>query len=150
MASLRNTLFWSFFLQIFWSISDKNFNLVRPAVQFFPKKSHILCKNHNFFESCQNIGSFVSATKEMDTFLFEMSMKWMFTFKNFRNVYWHGTTHSAMCFYPTFKSYFRNCLFSLYSEGSATLKRSKTLRNTRWWKWNTEITETQYLLHSYS
>ena len=26
---------------------------------------------------------------------------------------------------------FRNCLFSLYSEGSATLKRSKTLRNTR-------------------
>ena len=32
----------------------------------------------------------------MDTFLFEMSMKWMFTFKNFRNVYWHGMTHSAM------------------------------------------------------
>ena len=32
----------------------------------------------------------------MDTFLFEMSMKWMFTFKNFRNVYWHGKTHSAM------------------------------------------------------
>ena len=27
--------------------------------------------------------------------------------------------------------FFRNCLFSLYSEGSATLKRSKTLRNTR-------------------
>ena len=32
----------------------------------------------------------------MDTFLFEMSMKWMFTFKNFRNVYWHGTQHSAL------------------------------------------------------
>ena len=35
----------------------------------------------------------------MDTFLFEMSMKWMFTFKNFRNVYWHGKTHSAL--YPS-------------------------------------------------
>ena len=49
-----------------------------------------------FFEPGQNIGSFASATKGMDTFLFEMSMKWMFTFKNFRNVYWHGKTHSAM------------------------------------------------------
>ena len=34
----------------------------------------------------------------MDTFLFEMSMKWMSTFKNFRNVYWHGKTHSALGF----------------------------------------------------
>ena len=25
-----------------------------------------------------------------------MSMKWKFTIKNFRNVYWHGKTHSAM------------------------------------------------------
>ena len=33
----------------------------------------------------------------MDTFLFEMSMKWIFTFKNFRNVYWHGKRHSAVC-----------------------------------------------------
>ena len=32
----------------------------------------------------------------MDIFLFEMSMKWMFTLKNFSNVYWHGKTHSAM------------------------------------------------------
>ena len=32
----------------------------------------------------------------MDTFLFEMSMKWIFTFKNFRNVYWHGKQHSAL------------------------------------------------------
>ena len=55
---------------------DKNFNLVRLAVQFPPpQKSHIWCKNHNFFEPCQNIGSFASATKGMDTFLFEMSMK---------------------------------------------------------------------------
>ena len=23
-------------------------------------------------------------------------MKWVFTFKNFRNVYWHGKTHSAL------------------------------------------------------
>ena len=40
-----------------------------------------------------------SFIKGMDTFLFEMSMKWMFTFKNFRNVYWHGKTHSALIFY---------------------------------------------------
>ena len=53
-------------------------------------------KNHNFFEPGQNIGIFASATKGMDTFLFEMSMKLMFTFKNFRNVYWHGTQHSAL------------------------------------------------------
>ena len=53
-------------------------------------------KNHNFFEQGQNIGIFASATKGMDTFLFEKSMKLMFTFKNFRNVYWHGTQHSAM------------------------------------------------------
>ena len=44
----------------------------------------------------QNFGIFVSPTKDMDTFLFEMSMTWMFTFKNFRNVDWHGKTHSAM------------------------------------------------------
>ena len=54
------------------------------------------CKNSYFFELGQNIGSFASATKGMDTFLFEMSMKWMFTFKNFRIVYWHGKTHSAL------------------------------------------------------
>ena len=83
-------------MQIFWSISDKNFNLVRPAVQFFPLKSHIWCKKSYVFESGQNFRIFASPTKGMDTFLFEMSMKRMFTFKNFRNVYWHGTTHSAM------------------------------------------------------
>ena len=32
----------------------------------------------------------------MDTFLIEMSKKWMFTFKNFRNVYFHGKQHSAV------------------------------------------------------
>ena len=46
----------------------------------------------------QNFGIFVSPTKGMDTFLFEMSMKLMFTFKNFRNVYFHGKQHSAMNF----------------------------------------------------
>ena len=44
----------------------------------------------------QNFGILASPTKEMDTFLFQMSMKWMFTFKSFRNVYWHGKTHSAL------------------------------------------------------
>ena len=50
-----------------------------------------------FFIPGQNFGIFASPTKGMDTFLFEMSMKLLFTFKNFRNVYWHGKTHSAMC-----------------------------------------------------
>ena len=49
-----------------------------------------------FFIPVQNFGIFASPTKGMDTFLFEMSMKRMFTFKNFRNVYWHAKTHSAM------------------------------------------------------
>ena len=31
-----------------------------------------------------------------------MSMKWMFTFKNFRNVYWHGKTHSVVIWYLSF------------------------------------------------
>ena len=95
-ASLTKTLFWSIFMQIFWSIWDKNFNFVRPAVQFFPLKSHIWCKKSYVFESGQNFRIFASPTKGMDTFLFEMSMKRMFAFKNFRNVYWHGTTHSEL------------------------------------------------------
>ena len=48
------------------TLSDQSFS-------FSPKKSHIWCKNHIFFEPCQNIGSFASATKGIDTFLFEMS-----------------------------------------------------------------------------
>jgi len=60
-------------LQIFWSICDKNSNLVRPAVQFFPKK-RIFGVKIIIFEPSQNIGSFASARKGMDTFLFEMSM----------------------------------------------------------------------------
>ena len=32
------------FEQIFWYICNKNFNLLRPAVQFFPEKSHNWCK----------------------------------------------------------------------------------------------------------
>ena len=35
----------------------------------------------------QNFGIFASPTKGMDTFLFEMSMKRMFKFKNFKIVY---------------------------------------------------------------
>ena len=82
-----------------WSICDKNFNLVRPALQFSPKNVIFGVKIMQFLIPGQNFGIFVSPTKGMDTFLFEMSMKWMFTFKNFRNVYWHGKTHSAL--YPS-------------------------------------------------
>ena len=32
----------------------------------------------------------------MNTFHYEMSRKWFFTFMNFQNVYWHGKAHSAM------------------------------------------------------
>ena len=37
--------------------------------------------------------------KGMDTFLFELSMKWMFTFKNFRKIYWQGEQHSGLTIY---------------------------------------------------
>ena len=103
-------------MQIIWSICDKNFNLVRPALQFSLQKCHIWSRNYEIFDTSSKfwdfcitykrngyffkpghyIGTFASAKKGMDTFLFEMSMKWMFTFKNFRNVYWHGKTHSAL------------------------------------------------------
>ena len=63
----------------------------------FPPWNRIFgAKIMKFLIPGQNFGIFASPTKGMDTFLFEMSMKRMFTFKNFRNVYWHGTTHSAM------------------------------------------------------
>ena len=52
----------------------------------------------------QHFGIFASSIKGMDTFLFEMSIKWMFTLKNFRNVYWHGKTHSAMIGHRTDKT----------------------------------------------
>ena len=32
----------------------------------------------------------------MDTYQYEMSMKCIFTFINFQNVYFHGIAHSAM------------------------------------------------------
>ena len=93
-------------MQIFWSIWDKNFNFVRPAVQFFPLKSHIWCKKSYVFESGQNFRIFASPSKGLDTFLFEMSMKWMFTFKNFRNVYWQGKQHSALYLFESYTSSF--------------------------------------------
>ena len=63
----------------------------------FPPWNRIFgAKIMKFLIPGQNFGIFASPTKGMGTFLFEMSMKWMFTFKNFRNVYWHGKTHSAM------------------------------------------------------
>ena len=83
-------------MQIIWSICVKNFNLVRPAHQFFPQKCHFWSKDYDFFIPGQNFGIFASSIKGMDTFQFEMSMKWMFRIKNFRNVYWHGKTHSAL------------------------------------------------------
>ena len=63
----------------------------------FPSKNVIFgVEIMKFLIPAQNFGIFASPTKGMDTFLFEMSMKWMFTFKKFRIVYWHGKTHSAM------------------------------------------------------
>ena len=79
----------------------------------FPSKNVIFGVDiMKFLIPGQNFGIFASPTKGMDTFLFEMSMKWMFTFKNFRNVYWHGKTHSAM----TCSSYPDGCdyFFAIY------------------------------------
>jgi len=54
----------------------------------FPSKNVIFGVDiMKFLIPGQIFGIFASPTKGMDTFLFEMSMKRMFTFKNFRNVY---------------------------------------------------------------
>ena len=71
------------------TLSDQPFSFPPQNVIFGVKIIKFLIPGQNF-------GIFASPTKGMDTFLFEMSMKWMFTFKNFRNVYWHGKTHSAL------------------------------------------------------
>ena len=70
------------------TLSDQPFS-------FSPKNVIFGVKIMKFLIQGQNFGIFASSIKGMDTFLFEMSMKWMFTFKNFRNVYWHGKQHSA-------------------------------------------------------
>ena len=71
------------------TLSDQPFS-------FSPKNVIFGVKIMKFLIPGQNFGIFASSIKGMDTFLFEMSMKWMFRFKNFRNVYWHGKTHSAV------------------------------------------------------
>ena len=53
----------------------------------FPSKNVIFGVEIMKKISAQNFGIFASPSKGMDIFLFEMSMKLMFTFKNFRNVY---------------------------------------------------------------
>ena len=63
------------FVQIFWFICDKNFNLVRPAIQFFPKNRIFGVKIIIFLIPGQNFGIIASATQGMDIFLLEMSMK---------------------------------------------------------------------------
>ena len=93
-ASLTKTVFWSLFLQILWSICDKNFNLVRPALQFSPQKCHNWSKNDKFFDTRSKFWYFCISYKRNGYFY--ICMKWMFTFKNFRNVYWHGKQHSAL------------------------------------------------------
>ena len=81
-------------MQIIWSICDKNFNLVRPALQFSLQKCHIWNRNYEIFDISSKFWYFCSTYKRNGYFF--MSMKWMFTFKNFRNVYWHGKTHSPL------------------------------------------------------
>ena len=77
-------------------------------------------KNHNCFEPGQNIGSFASPTKGVNTFLFEISMKWMFTLKNFRNVYWHGKQHSAMLHFSVMQVEYQQCNYILSSVKNQT------------------------------
>ena len=79
------------------TLSDQPFS-------FSPKNVIFGVKIMKFLIPGQNFGIFASSIKGMDTFLFEMSMKWMFRFNNFRNVYWHGIgkTHSAVVLISTF------------------------------------------------
>ena len=76
------------------SYSWQKFQPCQTSCSVFPPEIAYLVHKSYVFESGQNFRIFASPTKGMDTFLFEMSMKWIFTFKNFRNVYWHGKTHS--------------------------------------------------------
>ena len=72
-----------------WTLSDQPFSFPSKSVIFVVEIMKCLIP-------AQNFGIFASPTKGMDTFLFEMGIKWMFTLKNFRNVYWHGKQHSAL------------------------------------------------------
>ena len=74
MSTSTKTLFWTFLLQMILFLSDQNFNLVRPLLQFFHNNTSNM---RNFFEILilsQNFGSFASYKKGMDTFQCEMSM----------------------------------------------------------------------------
>ena len=96
-AALRKKLFWTFLLQISQLKNDQNFTLLRPPPSAFStKKSQKNSKKLYLFFLSKNLGSFASSKKGMNTFHYEMSKKWIFTFMNFQNVYWHGKTHSAM------------------------------------------------------
>ena len=73
-------------------------------------QSHIWCKNCNFFETGQNIDSFASATKGMDNFLSEKSMKWrlhlltseMSIDMGSSIVHWLGKVSGILSTIPTF------------------------------------------------
>ena len=68
-----------------------------PPFSIFHKKiTKKLKKKRIFFFLSKNLGSFASSKKGMNTFHYEMSKKWIFTFMNFQNVYWHGKAHSAL------------------------------------------------------
>ena len=95
-AALRKKLFWTFLLQISQLKNDQNFTLLRPPLQHFPQKNHKKNQKNYIFFLSKNLGSFASSKKGMNTFHYEMSKKWFFTFMNFQNVYWHGKAYSAM------------------------------------------------------
>ena len=46
----------------------------------------------------ENLDNFASSRGIIIVFRSKMSKKWIFTFKNFQNVYWHGKRHSTLIF----------------------------------------------------
>ena len=83
-----------------------------PPFSIFHKKITKKIKNRISFFLSKILGSFASSKKGMNTFHYEMSMKWIFTFMNFQNVYWHGKAHSALIG-SGWRWYFRHILVSV-------------------------------------
>ena len=60
-------------MQIIWSICDKNFNLVRPALQFSLQKCHIWSRNYEIFDTSSKFWYFCITYKRNRYFFY---LKW--------------------------------------------------------------------------
>ena len=74
-----------------------NFIFDRPLVHVFLRiTSQMFYKFYEIKYSFWNLDNFASSKGKIIVFRSKTSKKWIFTFKNFQNVYCHGKQHSAM------------------------------------------------------